>query len=642
MGGGGSGGERFSRDDRRPRDRDERDAPREKTHRNFERFSGENKDGEESDPKPRNGLSRGKSEPWFKANEGNSDVLPVPRERFDRIKSWREREKDNSGDALEERGGGRYERRWDRERNDRVERDPEWMDEPAEEKAGGHTEEDFKKFMEAMKASRGGGPPAEEKPAPVEAVESAIQAEKPVVQSAPALEPGPDKFFAAFSMPSAGIEGVPTPGDAKDPATARPKAPTGKASRFTSFFNASQEERGRQTEPPTPAVAPPPAAAPPLQQQPPLNTNGFGIGSSADNADRAGFQALLLKLQRQKPQGTSAPPESQALFPEPPPPQPAPPVQEMVQKRAMASPEAFQQYMPERREDPRARPAQHSVQEILAPRPMQPPSQPPSARPEQQLLQDLVGQRQHQPSQGPARPDQSASRNNNNTEFLIQLMQRMPEGQRTEQRLAQMNQAQRQNQMPPPMPQPMMDREHPDMFVRERGPAQRPMRSQLPPGYMDEPPFHHLEPDSRPPPQQPTQILQRPGPPPGLDQMGPGPGPNWMPGVGQGPPPRQHMIPPPGLPGGPNRNMPMPGMFPPGFVPGGFGPPDSMVGPPPQQNIQPPPGFFPRHPPPPGFIPPPGMGGFQGPPGPDGHGYGGIPFETRGMPPPGAGAQFRR
>jgi hypothetical protein len=592
------------REERKPREREERESNRDRPQRNFENFS-RDKDGggDDAEARPRNGLSRGKSEPWFKS-EGESQPL-TSRERMDRQKSWRDRDKD-AGEALEDRSGGSrtYERRWDRDRDHRAEREPEWLDEPQDRKVGGHTEEDFKKFMESMKASKmSGNGPDSKAAAASEPPGATIDAEKPKAESVPAVEPGPDKFFLAFG----GNTSLEAPaGTSPDVKEAPSKGKSGaKSSRFTSFFNAPQEDARRQTEPPTPFAAVPP--------------NGAGGHPPAQDGEKEAFQQLLLKLQRQTMQTTSTPPAAMA-FQDPPPPPHQQVAPDMMSKSAVASPEPFQQYGGDRREGPHTRPP-HVMQDVLAPRPMMP-SQPPQVR-QDQLLQDLVGQRQRAPSQGTGRMESNPTRNSSNTEFLMNLMRAAPEPPRQDPGMMRMPQPQKQAQIPQ-----LIERE-PDL-PRDARPPQRQMRGQQgPPGFMEEP-FHHGEPDNRP--QQPTQILQRPPPPPGLDQM------NWMPGAGQLPPSQRPMMGPPGLPGGPNR--PFPGMFPHNFPPGPF-PPEGMAGPP--RNMQPPPGFFGGPPPPPGFIPPPGMGGFQGPPGPDSHGFG-VPFDSRGMPPPGPGAAgpFRR
>ncbi|KAJ9132542.1 Ribosome biogenesis protein Urb1 [Pleurostoma richardsiae] len=605
MGGGG----RY-KDDQGIRDRDDRDNARDRPRRNFDSSARDSNVDEGVAPR-KNGLNRGRAEPWFSKDAGQTDTSerPSQRERIDRAKSWRDRDNaERPGDSRGDRGNERtYERRWDRDHHQRVEREPEWLDEPAEEKTQGHTEEDFKKFMESMKAGRGAASKAEEKlagskaPAPV----GIFDAPEPKVKTAPAVESGPDKFFAAFAGTSV-LEMSSTVIENKTE-SARPKM--GKSSsRFTSFFSQGSDSR-TQTEPPTPAAV--------------LPSNGNNQSGQQADSEKEAFQALLQKLQRQTLAASATPPGMSAFA--------APPTSHELQQKGAISPEPYMQYGMDR-PAPRHRPSQPSVQEILAPRPMQPPSQPPSARPEQ-MLQELVGQRLHAPSQGAGRMDQNNSAINSNTEFLMRLMRAAPEAPPLEQPL---HQPQPQPQLLMRMPQPqkqaalpqMQDRE-PD-FHRDRSTSQRQMRSQGPAAIFEEQ-FHSPEGDSRPP--QPTQILQRP-PPPGLDhQMQP----PWIAGGGHGQmPPQRPMIPPPGLVGNPNRAGPMPAMFPPNFPPGVFPPPDAISGPPPPpRNMQPPPGFF-GGPPPPGFIPPPGMGGFQGP---EGLPFG-APFDARGMPPP--GAAFRR
>lgn len=675
--------DRFSaRDDaRRPRERDDREGG-ERRSRTFDNRP-RDQEGEEPETPRRNGLGRGKSESWFKDSAptaGNDTPAMTQRERIDKAKSWRDRDpEDKPSDKYGDRGdrGDRndraHDRRWDRDRHARVENDPEWLDEPLEEKGQGHTEEDFKKFMETMKAARGGGAPKpEERPAqspdkpPADNLAAEV-AHKSV--SAPAVEQGPDKFFAAYG--NSGLDVGAPAAEAKD--AAKPKA--AKSSRFMAFL-APQEDSRARTEPPTPAPGVPLADRPVAPQQ--------------SDADKEAFALLIQKLQRSGVgppiQLGGGPPPAQptpSRFPEP-----APFPEHQQQKSAVGSPEPFQQYgNNDRREDPRMRTPQYSIHDILSPRagglPMPPP---PATRPEQ-ALQDLLAQRHHLPNPPNARPDQqNMTAVNRNRDFLVGLMQSQrdaPEPPRPDQLLLRMPQPTKQASLTT-----MPDRE-PD-YPRERSASQRQqLRGQGgPPGFLDESQFHPGDVDSRPPP-QPTQILQRPPPPPGMDhQMHPFHMGGVNPAAAPGQMPQRPMIPPPGLMNNGPRNMPMPGMFPPNFPPphghggpggppGNFPPgpppphaggppmPEGMVGPPlppgPPRAMQPPPGFY-GGPPPPGFMPPPGMGaggGFPGPDGPQppnagpGPGHGGMggfngmqsPFERlermggmdrRGMmPPPG-------
>ncbi|KAL2761139.1 hypothetical protein ACRALDRAFT_2024992 [Sodiomyces alcalophilus JCM 7366] len=650
------GNDRFNNNDRKLRDRADHDPSRDRPRRALDNNYA--KDGDEGgDTRSRSSFNRGRAEPWFKS-EGDSrpdkhDKHDKPerpamttRERIDRAKSWRDRDKD--AETFEDRDrdrdrdrhmGRNHDRRWDRDH--RNEREPEWFDEPAGDKPGGHTEEDFRRFMESMKAGKNKPAAAQEKPAasaPAEAT-TPPKPEQPAPASAAAVESGPDKFFMAFAS-NTGLDGTNSAAESPKDATPKPaRSGVGKSSRFTSFFSAPQEDPNRRPQPEpghanatTSAVANA-AAPPPISQAP--------------DAEKEAFQVLLQKLQLSQPQARSSPPAVQA-FQEPQALSSISPGQEATPASAVRSPGPFPQFPPpehhhHHHEDLRSRQPQTQPgrQDIAAPPPLMP-SQPLSSSARQdQLLQDLANQRQHASSQGSSRTEMKPNRNLSNAEFLMNLMRAQPEPMRTEQMLLRMHQ-QQQPQRAGSMSQ-MPDRE-PDFSSGGRISQPRQMRGQPPPpGFMDEP-FHHPEHEGRP---QPTQILQRPHPPPGLDPMNP----NWMQPGGGGPlPPAQQrtMGPPPGLsggpgvPGGPNRNHPLPGMFPPGpnFPPGGFPPPETIGVPAPPRGMQPPPGFYGGLPPP-GFMGPPGIGGGPafGGPGPEGHGF---PFDGRGMPPPGAAQAFRR
>ncbi|KAI1377722.1 hypothetical protein F4677DRAFT_45640 [Hypoxylon crocopeplum] len=582
--------ERFG--DRRARDQDDRDNA-DRPRRTFGEFS-KDKESDDADKPRRNGLTRNRTEqPWLRDNDA-----PAPRERFDRSKSWRERAiDDHQGESHQDKPRERpYERRWDRDRDQRQERDPEWLDEPVEEQPQGRTEEDFKKFMESMKAGKN---PAKAEPTPTSTAEESapsekVEVDKAKVKIASAIEMGPDKFFAAFAQNSS-IEGSGNTGEAaKENAVPAIKTKTG--SRFQNFFS-SQEESRRQVDPPIP-----PATAPLSSEANPLLAMA-GAQPQNNIAEKAAFQVLLQKLQKQTMRGITPPSSG---FPDPP------------ANHVVASPVPFQPYAQERREEQVNRGPQH--QDVHASRPQLNP-QFAGMRTEQQMLNDLIGQRHSGQSQSAGRSEQPQGRSSNsNTEFLMTLMQgtrAAPEGQRNEHPTMRMPQPSRPAQI-----LPVQDREMD--YQHERSASQHQVgRSTNMPGFFDETPMHHREQDGRS--QQPTQILQRV--PPGLDQMHPG---AWIQNSGQHmPPPGRPMIPPPGLAGNP-RNGPNPGGFPPNFPIGAF-PPDAIAGPPPR-NMGPPPGFF-GAPPPPGFMPP-GMTGFQGP---DNVGFG---FDHRGMPPP-PGA-FRR
>jgi hypothetical protein len=626
---GTEGAERFNgrmgvdrhRDDRRFKDREDRDV-KDRPQRGFDTFS-RDKDGDHDQERDtrRNGTGRGRNESWFRAD---GDGSPALRDRnsngdklVDRSRGWREKDRD---DRVGERDRhDRGDRRWDRdrERDQRQERDPEWMDEPADERSQAHTQEEFQKWKEQMQGkdkSGSGKPPAEEK------VETGdfFGLDKPKVDTAVVIDTGPDKFFGMWATPK--DESGPDSGISAKEGIARPPT-TGKASRFTSFFTPQEEPIRTQTEP-----------SPPVQG---ATADGLGAlfhNNAPDPREKAAFAELLQKLKGNAlPDSGPSPPANAQQ-------QPKPPASEKQQANPIASPEPPQQYRPGRQEEsrPNTRNPQPGLQNLLSQRQVS--GSQPTVRPEQ-MLHELVGQRQNALSQSSVRQEQPQSRSN--TEFLMNLMQSataISEPQRTEQILLRLPPGQKpvDRQMQQQMMEVEIQREA--AAQRERTASQRPARPQPPPGFFDDPaafprgppPQHERQP-------QPTQILQRP-PPPGLDQMPP----SWSQSGMPGPPPQQlrpHIAPPPGLgAGGPemrSRVMPPPmqqQMFPPGFIPpgmSGFQGAEPM-GPP---RMQPPLGFYA---PPPGFLPTGVSGGFQGP---EGMAFGG-PFDGRGPPPP-QGA-FRR
>jgi hypothetical protein len=603
------GGDRH-REERGFRHRDDRDM-KERPARGFDTFSRE-KDGDvEREGTRRNGTGRGRDEPsWFK-DSNEAPPLPLDRrsngERYvDRSRGWREKEReDKTKDRGGERGDDRTDRRWDRDRHQ--EHEPEWMDEPAQEKKQAHTQEDFQKWKERMKAGTG-STPAEERQPKAESNENGGQAsffglDKTKSEPLVVLDSGPDKFFGLWATPSPDTPNEPAVGSKKEGMT-KPKT-TGKSSRFTSFFAPQEDPQRRQS-----------GAPPPVPSLPPQEANPQASKEKED------FQRLLQKLQSQS-FGTSSstaptPATSQKKH-------------QSMEKQQIVSPapqDTFQQYRLERQEPPRTgnRDSQQALQDLLGQR--QAAVSQPSARPEQ-MLQELVNQRQSALSQSSSRSEQVPNRN---AEFLVGLMQSAraaPEPLRSEQVMMRMPPPQQQQQ------QQMTDREQEmQREQRERNAAQRQRRPEAPPGFFDDQLFQrgpqpsndgNPNPRSQGPP-QPTQILQRP--PPGLDQLPPG----WGAPNAQLPPPmsqQRHIAPPPGLPGGPSRGMPMPqNMFPPGFPPMAgampYGPaPDSMPGGPPRNMPPPPPGFMM---PPPGFMGGPPMNAFQGPE----MAYG--PFAGRGGP----------
>ncbi|KAI1815162.1 hypothetical protein GGS20DRAFT_358453 [Poronia punctata] len=603
--------ERFG-GDRRQREGDDRDNNIDRPRRNFGDLVRE-REGDEGDKLRKNGLNKPRSDSLWNRDNTETSQPTQPRERFDRTKSWRDRTDDNAESLVDRSSQRQFERRWDRDRDQRQEREPEWLDDPSDDRGQAHTQEDFKRFMENMKAktsaSRTEAGPSLGHDLLSGQDRAEADAPKPAAaKPTQAIELGTDKFFAAFAQTTT-LERT-TIDIANENVAPTPKPKSG--SRFQNFFS-SQEHSRTIPEPSSPA--PPPVPAP--VANPLLALAGSPkAGAPHDTAEKVAFQALLQKLQKQTLQATTPP---SAGFTD------STPGHDYGRKNVMVSPgPAFPPYGQEHREDPVAR-APPQMQEIHAPPPHQNAQFPPM-RTEQQLLQELIGQRHPSQNSGGQRPEPPSSRSSNpNTEFLVSLMQggrSMPDPPRNEQLVMRMPQPSRPAQIPP-----TPDRETDFQHERVSSQHQGNVRPSGLPGFFDEQPLLRQDREHRP---QPTHILQRPaqGPPGLVEQLPPA---NWMPPAGpQLPIPGRPMIPPPGLPGS-QRVMPPPGNYP-NFPMGGF-PPDAMNAPPPR-NMAPPPGFF--NGPPPPFIPHPALGGFQGP---ESLGFG---YDGRGMPPPGAGAPFRR
>ncbi|KAI6313616.1 hypothetical protein MCOR23_010351 [Pyricularia oryzae] len=680
-----------TRDERKMRDKDEFDSTRDRQRRPFDNH-GRDRDGDDADP--RWNLTRGRSEPWFRDNthddrdrgdraDRQDRERPSQRERIDRAKSWRDRDQHDQRD--------RVDRHNDRRFDHRNERDPEWLDEPAGEKAGGHTEEDFKKFMESMKAGQS-GPKKPENTQPSQA-DNARGNNVNLPKSEPAAKSAnsEDKFFSKFISP------VDAGSEKQDDHSKRDSLPGGqasKSSRFTSFFAAPQAH----AEPPAlpqPEVG---STAPMPSGHLPPGANGgalaaffggaFEAGSNShapqqDQSEKQAFAALLQKLQLQtisSPSPTAsphAPPPASGLEQPPMGQQQQPPAAQKSQQQQQNSmlpnqhhqqhhqqsaqqgpgqPPRPQQQQQQQQQQHHHLQLQHAMQDArqknaaLSPEHFQqyggerrgpqpphfqemvggrgmPPSQPVTTRPEQ-MLQDLVEHRHQAPSQGSGHGDNMAPQVNPQHEFLMQLMQR----HRNE------PEPRRTEELLMKMPQPqkqavnlpmMAERELEFQRERQASASQRPMRPQGPPGLFEDQ-FHRPEVDGRPPQPQ--------------GQGRPAQGQPQPTQILQRPPPGlDHQMHPGFMPGGaqgPPFGQQRGPMIPPPGLPGGLpglGVPGVPVGGPigpasPNRHI---PGMFPPNFPPGAFPPPEAMVGphrMQPPPGL----FGGPPPPGHpGFPPPG-------
>jgi hypothetical protein len=216
-------------------------------------------DGDSRSAGRRDGQGRARFEqPWFRGDKSQEIEQKAGRNE------WRR-----------DRGATRSED-WERDRYAKAEQDPEWMDSTEmEEPNQKHTQEDFQKWKERMKA---GGTPAEEKANAIEEKQLGVVAKleplktdilsKPALKSTPEIDAAMDKFFATFNEKSA---------DAK---STEIKAP--RKGRFAALFSPPPDEQAT------------PIATAPIESQEPKAATPHTSGMN--EADQAGFQRILQML----------------------------------------------------------------------------------------------------------------------------------------------------------------------------------------------------------------------------------------------------------------------------------------------------------------------------------------------------------
>ncbi|KAI9821681.1 MAG: hypothetical protein M1827_002262 [Pycnora praestabilis] len=256
------------------RDREIERDQEQRPQRTYDKY-GRDKERDESDTVPhRNGLGRGRNEPsWFRDENPQANKERDAGKEVLKDREWRDKDRGAT------RGG---DREW--ARGARIEQDPEWMDEPErEDPKQAHTQEDFQRWKERMKASSA---PLDEKPKipdqqEIEQGHSGLamdQVQPQKVDTPIVINPGIDRFFGLWDEPkrpdSHLAEDVPPLISRKESA----KAPVGRASRFTSFFNPQEEPPRGQT------ATPPPSKPPP------------GLFQDSSNEDKEGFQRILQML----------------------------------------------------------------------------------------------------------------------------------------------------------------------------------------------------------------------------------------------------------------------------------------------------------------------------------------------------------
>ena len=278
----------FRRNGEREHDRD-RDSGREpKVQRGFEnhRRDAEREGGEDNHVR-RNGAGRGRFDaPWSRDDGRHEGETLESAGGVGKSRDWRDKERSGM------RGSDR-----DWSKAGKQEQDPEWMAEPEpEETKQSHTQEDFERWKERMKATNG---PTQDSPAepPTSAHERSTSTlssngVKGKVETPLVVDPSFDGFFGLWNEPK---DKVVTNGVDTLLTKNTSKANTPKPSKFTGFFN---------PKPPTVQADP----EPPVPPLPPVET-----AKDSSNEDREGFQRILQLLDRQQPSTTrnGSPPREQ-------------------------------------------------------------------------------------------------------------------------------------------------------------------------------------------------------------------------------------------------------------------------------------------------------------------------------------------
>ena len=237
----------------------------------------------------RNGTGRGRFEaPWSRDGERpEADALDNTRS-VGKTRDWRDKEKVGTRGADQD---------WNR--SAKQEREPEWMDEPElEEKKQSHTQEDFERWKERMKASNGPVQESSVEQQPIAHERSTSKLSNKVVKGKAEMplvvDPSFDGFFGLWNEPK---DKIVNSGMQAQPANNLGKAITPKPSKFTGFFNPK----------PVPAEGDPEPPVPPL---PPVE-----IAKDSSNEDKEGFQRILQLLDRQQPSAVrnGTPPREQLL-----------------------------------------------------------------------------------------------------------------------------------------------------------------------------------------------------------------------------------------------------------------------------------------------------------------------------------------
>ncbi|KAL8927334.1 MAG: hypothetical protein Q9172_001413 [Xanthocarpia lactea] len=254
------------------RGQDKDNAHESRTPRGFDTHRRDAADNETNEIR-RNGQGRGRNEPSWYRDEKDSEATDSRRDT-NKARDWREK---NRGNARE------TETEWNKGSKQEV--DPEWMDElDVHENKQTHTQEDFERWKERMKAGNGptqtNPPPTGQPPPNHERTVSGLAspAAKTKAGTPLVVDPSIDGFFGLWNDPgkleSSTDEGAPH----TKPEASKPKA--AKSSKFTGFFGSKAVPTEQETE--APVVSP--LAAP----------------ADSSSEDKEGFQRILKLLDQQQ------------------------------------------------------------------------------------------------------------------------------------------------------------------------------------------------------------------------------------------------------------------------------------------------------------------------------------------------------
>lgn len=223
----------------------------------------------------RNGIGKGRYEPsWYREDDRQAGTLIEGEKDTSKPREWRNKDQ----------GGAR---RGDRDWNkmSKSEQDPEWMDEPEPEgKTQAHTQEDFERWKERMKAGHGPAQdppqlPAEPTPSHERTTSSmSFNMSKSKIETPLVVDSNFDGFFGLWSDKNK--VGWQPENDTKTENNDVVRSNPPKSSKFTGFFNKTTVDS---------------------EQPKALEYLSPGTAKDSSNEDKEGFQRILKLLDQQQP-----------------------------------------------------------------------------------------------------------------------------------------------------------------------------------------------------------------------------------------------------------------------------------------------------------------------------------------------------